>query len=664
MKKLLLTLSLVLALLLVPFSVISASADTLNTTGDCVWSLDGTTLTISGNGDMADYSATDPAPWGTEVTEVIIEEGVTCVGDYAFSNNRKLASVTVPKTVIRMGNFAFNSCYNGKDVYITDMTTWCHIDFENKSANPLYFSEYGLYNNLYLNGVLVTEPEIPTDITTLGGAFRGCDSIVKVTIPNGVNAIENSEFSGCEALKQVTIPNTVKKIGSSAFYDCPKLQSMTIPDSVESIGTMAFLYCYDLTDLVIGKGITVIESETFVFSGIKNITIPNSITEIKDAAFYQCNNIENVYYGGTPEDKENLIIDIENEPLLLPEWHFTYCVHDWKNADCLTAKKCNLCGKSEGVALGHSYSADCDPTCNRCDETRKANHIYDNICDDCCNICNEQRTDNHSYKWVTDVQGNCGVDTVRHQECTICGVTASLNTIIPATGDHRYNNACDTNCNVCNYLREVPPHLYDNDCDAICNICNKVRTITHNYEWVIDKEATCGTTGLKHQECTVCAKQKNKNTSISATGNHTYDNTCDTVCNVCNKARTVSHKYVWVIDIPNNCGVSGLRHQECSVCGIKRNENTVIPATNKHTYDNACDTACNECGFIRTVSAHIYTNSCDTDCNICGNIREIAHNYKWIIEKTENCGVYGVKHEECTVCGIKRNENTVIPATN
>ena len=111
--------------------------------------------------------------------------------------------------------------------------------------------------------------------------------------------------------------------------------------------------------------------------------------------------------------------------------------------------------------------------------------------------------------------------------------------------------------------------------------------------------------------------------NFTTTGSHSYDNACDTTCNVCGNTRKVeSHKYT------NDCDTT------CNVCGAAR-EIT-------HKYTNACDTTCNVCGATRKVGSHKYTSDCDTTCSICGAVRKIAHKY------TNSCDT------DCNICGAKR----------
>ena len=118
--------------ILVPFPITAtAETATSGTTGDCTWTLDGTVLTISGNGAMADYAYNSTLPWGTKFTELIISEGVTHIGDYAFYGSGSLTIITIPSTVTSIGSAAFRDGsefgYTTTSVYITDLVAWCNI---------------------------------------------------------------------------------------------------------------------------------------------------------------------------------------------------------------------------------------------------------------------------------------------------------------------------------------------------------------------------------------------------------------------------------------------------------------------------------------------------------------------------------------------------------
>ena len=88
------------------------------------------------------------------------------------------------------------------------------------------------------------------------GAFRWCESLQSITIPNSVTKIGDEAFSGCKSLQSVTIPNSVTKIGNGAFSGCESLQSITIPNSVTSIADRAFYWCVSLQSITIPSSVT------------------------------------------------------------------------------------------------------------------------------------------------------------------------------------------------------------------------------------------------------------------------------------------------------------------------------------------------------------------------------------------------------------------------
>ena len=155
---------------------------------------------------------------------------------------------------------------------------------------------------------------------------------------------------------------------------------------------------------------------------------------------------------------------------------------------------------------------------------------------------------------------------------------------------------------------------------------------THSYTSTVTKQPTCGATGVKTFTCS-CGDSYTE--TIAATGAHTYDNACDTSCNVCGAIRTVSHQY------------SGACDNYCNLCGAKK---TGLSIGVSHTYDNACDADCNVCGEIRSVAGHTYDNACDTDCNTCGAVRQASHSYKTEVTAPD-CVNGGYTTYTCTVCG-------------
>ena len=312
--SLILTISLICTMFFAsPFSL-GAKAAISGTTGACTWILDGTVLTISGNGEMGNYYLQRDFPWGNSITKVIITEGVTSVGEYAFSFCRSLTSVEIPDTVTSIGEYAFEycgltsieipssvtsiaksafvDCKDLEEVYVHDLSKWCQIDFANACSNPMYTA-----SRLYLNGQLITELIIPEGVTNVGSyAFLGCKSLTSVEIPSSVTNIGDSAFCDCDSLKSVEIPDSVTSIGNAAFASCSSMINIEMPDSITSIGSYAFSGCSGLTSVSVPNGVTSIGEYVFNdCTSLTSIEIPSSVTSIAGDAFDNCTALEEVY---------------------------------------------------------------------------------------------------------------------------------------------------------------------------------------------------------------------------------------------------------------------------------------------------------------------------------------------------------------------------------
>ena len=146
-----------------------------------------------------------------EITELIIPDGVTSIGNYVFYNCSSLTSVTIPNSVTSIGRSAFSECASLTSVHISDIAAWCKIDFYNKYTNPLYYAKH-----LYMNDKEITELIIPDGVTSIGDdAFYYCSSLTSVTIPNSVTSIGYSAFEGCSSLKTMVIGTGVLSIGDN-----------------------------------------------------------------------------------------------------------------------------------------------------------------------------------------------------------------------------------------------------------------------------------------------------------------------------------------------------------------------------------------------------------------------------------------------------------------
>ena len=285
------------------------------------------------------------------LTSVEIPDGVTSIGYSAFSYCSRMASVMIPSSMKTIASHAFEHCSGLTAVYITDVAKWCEISFGSSWSNPLHYA-----HDLYLNGELVKDLNIPDGVTSIGrDAFKGCigltsvmipDSVTNIgegafsdcsgltavyiadidkwreisfgdflsnplryahnlylngelvkdlKIPDGVTIIGDFTFEGCSGLTSVEIPDGVTSIGRAAFSGCSGLTSVKMPNAVTSIGELAFYGCSGLTNVTISDSVKSIEYSTFSgCSGLTNVEIPDGVTSIGAGAFSNCSNLNRV----------------------------------------------------------------------------------------------------------------------------------------------------------------------------------------------------------------------------------------------------------------------------------------------------------------------------------------------------------------------------------
>jgi hypothetical protein len=166
----------------------------------------------------------------TEITNLIIPNNVTTIGDYAFILCSGLTSLTIPNSVTSIGLISFAGCSNLTSIQV-------------ESGNTVYDSRENC------NAVIKTsENEL----------IVGC---VNTVIPNNVTSIGDRAFVLCSGLTSITIPNSVTSIGTYAFYGCSGLTSITIPNSVTEIGDYAFADCSGLICIIVSDNLTHLESK-------------------------------------------------------------------------------------------------------------------------------------------------------------------------------------------------------------------------------------------------------------------------------------------------------------------------------------------------------------------------------------------------------------------
>ena len=239
------------------------------------------TLNISGTGAMKDYSHSEsnqsPVFDNDIIKSVVIEDGVTSIGNSAFWSCGGLISVTIPDSVTSIGNFAFSGCVGLTNITIPN------------SVTCIGMKGFGGCSGL-------TSITIPNSVTSMGeGAFEFCSSLTSILLPDGITSIGVGAFGNCESLINITIPDGVTSIGDWAFEECSNLTSITIPSSVTNIGIRAFDGCSNLTSITIPDGVTSIGDWAFYHcNSLTNITIPGSVTNIGHSTFFGCKNLTSI----------------------------------------------------------------------------------------------------------------------------------------------------------------------------------------------------------------------------------------------------------------------------------------------------------------------------------------------------------------------------------
>ena len=355
-KSICAVLSLLLILSLLP-AVVSANPGNsgtcgLNNSTKVKWNLDSSgTLTISGSGAMENYTHSLTSPWYPSVSmvkKIVIQSGVTAIGDYCFEFCYNATSVEIPKSVKTIGDRAFAVCTNLKTMpipeNITSIGEQAFMDCGSLTGFAVdpknaYFSNDSsfLYNKnktVLISSIsnLQGSYSIPASVTTIGPyAFLSSYYNLSVTIPAGVTTIGEGAFAGCSALtgiwvdeanskfssdsrgvlfnKEKTallqapgklsgdyeVPSGVRTIEVNAFRNNGKLVSLMIPDSVTDVKDEAFFGCGKLKKVTMGSGLKTIGEKAFYScEALAELTLGENLTTIGADAFTDCNALETV----------------------------------------------------------------------------------------------------------------------------------------------------------------------------------------------------------------------------------------------------------------------------------------------------------------------------------------------------------------------------------
>ena len=236
-------------------------------------------LTISGTGAIGDYSEND-APWQSlraDITAIVIEKGITRIGNYAFHDCRVATSAALPEGLVEIGENAFRSCGALEEIDLPPELTTIGI-------GAFYYTS------------ALTSITIPGSVETFLDAFND-SGLETVTIENGVDEVDSYAFCNCYHLKSVTLPDSIQSIGNYAFSGCQQLEELDLPDGITSFGEYAFANTA-ISEFEFPEGAS-INAGVLQNTSITSIVIPQGVTTIGQNAFYGCENLATVTFPST-----------------------------------------------------------------------------------------------------------------------------------------------------------------------------------------------------------------------------------------------------------------------------------------------------------------------------------------------------------------------------
>jgi len=341
----------------------ASSTDLHGTCGDnLTWLLqDNGILVISGEGPMADYSNSS-APWNEAaalaeipIEEVVFEEGVTEISNYAFAWMGELKHVSFSSTVSAIYDSTFVSCMSLQTFEVADNNQYFSSDdtgvlydknkttvmqypsgnpessytlpasvtqfntraftgarnleeIEVEGGNTAFSSVNGVLFNfdktklvIYPRGRENNSYTVPDGVTTIGEfAFEGANNLTNVNFPDALTTIEHMAFGDCFALTEVVLPDTVTVVESQAFTGCMNLREATLSANLTEIDSETFAFCETLEEIEIPDGVTAIWHYAFYrCTNLSRVVIPASVETIYDEAFGECDNLTIFGYAGS-----------------------------------------------------------------------------------------------------------------------------------------------------------------------------------------------------------------------------------------------------------------------------------------------------------------------------------------------------------------------------
>lgn len=654
------------------------------------------TLTISGTGATKDYGDTvvNRTPWysyRTDITKVVIEEGIETIGKLNFYGCTALTEVSLPSTLKTISGSSSISL--GED-----------------SVSAVSY-----------------------------GAFRECTALKKINLPSGLETIEPRAFQGCTALTSITFPDSLTTLGDGAFMDCTNLITVTYGTGLTSTGTRAF-YNAGVKTVKFSPTIKRIDGWSFYGCKMTSIEIPHEIETIGTRAFATCSFLNKVtvnnpntvfegvinkepfdgssqkitFYGHRGSTTEVYVTDHPNanyEFVSIDPCDHT-STHDVVTLEPTCTEKgkltqvCDECGVNVRVtdinALGHKWEIS-----EEYDETAENGHVIRiSVCaNENCPQKTKQEIEHKEYVegfYTYERTGSCKVGTEKYT-CTFEGCGKSKT--VPFANKHIVDEFTVTKeptctekgtkegvCCVCNetVTQEIPAlghtnilaeeldntandgHIYE---IYNCSVCGVDTTVPKHIEWMdncyesnVLSVSNCSIPGTRVDTCTICSERR---TVTLETKPHELTETSRTEptctsdgyifyqCNNCNhesreKIPKLGHDNVLIESVEPTCTAEGKNVWHCQRCGNNSEEKI---DKKPHV-------------FLEYTPVEGATATCTTDgkqkavCTQCNieyelTIAALGHNYEDVLVPVANKPGHSLATPTCTRCGDKSTQRTV-----
>ena len=343
----------------------------------------------------------DYAFYGNNVKRVILPEGITSVGTYAFSECIKLQEIQLPQSLTAIGVYAFGFCTALREIYL------------------------------------------PENLTTLGSqAFWYCSSLQEIVIPDGITQLESSIFCGCSALKKVTLPDSIKTISHMVFYSCSSLSEINLPQSLVSMSSDVFNGCRSLQSIELPENLHSLTASG-IFSGcsklkvvyVRSPKLAATLTNVGAASMAIQNAVTVVVPTGTGTDylKSTYAYCETRERKGMAVDVYSSCTHDWQTETVTEYVHCQQDG----------YWVYTCAVCNAQTDTYTPRHTYEEST--VAPNCTEDGYTLHTCPDCGESYKTAQVEKLGHdanQEtfmCNRCGQEAYLLLLSDSTGIRGFN---------------------------------------------------------------------------------------------------------------------------------------------------------------------------------------------------------------------------------